>query len=201
MTNREKYKQAFGVLHASGNYAWEADRNMDKKKTFRPTKKLMAACVCAAVLICAGLSAYAYGGQVISRVFGWGDNFEMRTELNENGQAQTISILHTDDLTEPVVFKDGKMVFIVNDEKIDITDQVSENKAYYYECDDAEGNTHVWLIGLNSAELQNYGYAEYVKDTDGRWLTGYSARVNIEADGTSSAEWLENAKKELNIPW
>ena len=30
---------------------------------------------------------------------------------------------------------------------------------------------------------------------------GYSARVNIDADGSTAARWLENAKGELDIPW
>ena len=201
MTSREKYKQAFGVLHASGNYAWEVNRNMEKKKSFRPTRKLMAVCVCAAVILCVGITAYAYGGQILRQTFGWGNNFEIRTQLDENGEPESISILHTDSLTEPVIFENGKMLFVVNGEKTDISRVVSESKAYRYEYDDAEGNTHVWLVGLNSDEIENYGYAEYIQTPDGTWSGGYSARVNTEADGSSSAEWLENAKKELNIPW
>ena len=43
--------------------------------------------------------------------------------------------------------------------------------------------------------------AEYIKDTNVLWVGGYSARVNIEPDGHTSAQWLETAKNDLNIPW
>lgn len=97
--------------------------------------------------------------------------------------------------------KTGKCFFIVNDEKIDITDRVSEKEYYQYEYADSAGYMHVWLVGLLSSDYRNYGYAEYIKDSDGNWQSGYSARINTEADGSTSAEWLNTAKKELNIPW
>lgn len=93
------------------------------------------------------------------------------------------------------------MFFIVNDEKIDITDRVSEKEYFQYECADSAGYMHVWLVGLLSSDHRNFGYAEYIKDSDGNWKSGYSARINTEADGSTSAEWLNTAKKELNIPW
>lgn len=77
----------------------------------------------------------------------------------------------------------------------------SQTKSFPYEYLDEEGNTHLWLVGLNSDALSDYGYAEYIKDTNGLWVGGYSARVNIEPNGHTSAQWLETAKKELGIPW
>ena len=77
----------------------------------------------------------------------------------------------------------------------------SQTMSFRYEYLDEEGNTHLWLVGLNSDALSDYGYAEYIKDTNGLWVGGYSARVNIEPNGHTSAQWLETAKKELGIPW
>ena len=33
------------------------------------------------------------------------------------------------------------------------------------------------------------------------WVGGYDARVNIEKDGSTDAQWLEISKPELGIPW
>ena len=55
------------------------------------------------------------------------------------------------------------------------------------------------MLGLNGEELEHYGYAEYLK-TD-TWQGGYSARVNINADGTTEAQWLEIWKAENDCPW
>lgn len=200
MTNKEKYKQAFSVLHASENITLE--ENMNTEKTFRPSRKLVPVCVCAALMLALGVVAYAYGGEMIrSRIFGWGNNFEITQGIDENGENTKVSVLYTDNLTDPVVFSKGKMFFVVNGENIDITHQVSQSEAFRYAYTDDEGNTHYWLIGLNSDEMGNYGYAEYIKDSAGEWAGGYSARVNQEADGRTSAQWLEIAKSDLEIPW
>ena len=49
--------------------------------------------------------------------------------------------------------------------------------------------------------MKDYGYAEDIKNIDGDWTGGESARGNIESDGKTNAEWLENAKSEKTIPW
>lgn len=199
MTNKEKYKRAFSALHASENISLEVDKDMKNKRVFN--KKIMAVCTCCLAMFGVGATVYAHNYQIINKIFGWGNNLEITQEVDENGETSSISILHTDNLTEPVKIDDGKIYFVVNDEKIDITDKISETTAFEYEYTDDEGNTHIWLVGLNSDNIKNYGYAEYIKNIDGDWTGGYSARVNIESDGKTNAEWLENAKSEKTIPW
>lgn len=199
MTNKEKYKRAFSTLHASENISLEVDKDMKNKRVFN--KKIMAVCTCCLAMFGVGATVYAHNYQIINKIFGWGNNFEITQEVDENGETSSISILHTDNLTEPVKIDDGKIYFVVNDEKIDITDKISETTAFEYEYTDDEGNTHIWLVGLNSDNIKDYGYAEYIKNIDGDWTGGYSARVNIESDGKTNAEWLENAKSEKTIPW
>ncbi len=199
MTNKEKYKRAFSALHASENISLEVDKDMKNKRVFN--KKIMAVCTCCLAMFGVGATVYAHNYQIINKIFGWGNNLEITQEVDENGETSSISILHTDNLTEPVKIDDGKIYFVVNDEKIDITDKISETTAFEYEYTDDEGNTHIWLVGLNSDNIKDYGYAEYIKNIDGDWTGGYSARVNIESDGKTNAEWLENAKSEKTIPW
>ena len=199
MTNKEKYKRAFSALHASENISLEVDKDMKNKRVFN--KKIMAVCTCCLAMFGVGATVYAHNYQIINKIFGWGNNLEITQEVDENGETSSISILHTDNLTEPVKIDDRKIYFVVNDEKIDITDKISETTAFEYEYTDDEGNTHIWLVGLNSDNIEDYGYAEYIKNIDGDWTGGYSARVNIESDGKTNAEWLENAKSEKTIPW
>ena len=56
MTDKERYKQAFSTLHASGHISLEVNMNHNRK--FHPTRKLIAASACAALLL-GGSSAYA----------------------------------------------------------------------------------------------------------------------------------------------
>ena len=189
MNNRDKYKKAFSVLHASETNDWEAI--MEQKAKKKHGKTVMKLVLLAAVVCLMTVTASA---DSVRQLFGWGGN--MRIDQYEGGAEVRI---FTDELTEPVEIREGRMYFIVNGEDMDITDRVSQTKAFTYSYEDAQGVTHIWVLGLNSEELEHYGYAEYLK-TD-TWQGGYSARVNINADGTTEAQWLETWKAENNCPW
>lgn len=180
MTDRERYQRAFNTLHASREIQLEVPmKQWNMKKA-----AILAACILA--LFTAGVSAYAS----TNSYWGWGNNLEV--VLNEFGEGE--SCLYTEDLTEPVILKDGRMFFIVNGEYTDITDEVSVDRAYIYRYTDAQDCEHLWLVGLNSDALENFGYAEFLFQ-DGHMIGGYSARLNMEADGTSKP-WFD-----LNRPY
>lgn len=200
MSNKELYKQAFGALHAPGSISLAAE-NPAKEKVFRPARRLVLVCACTALLLGLAVTAYACGGQIFGHVFGWGNNMEITTGIDENGESYNEVRLHTENLTPPVVQRGGRTIFIVNNESIDITGELSQTKAFRYDYTDTDGNTHVWLVGLVSDDTANYGYAEYIKRADGTWLGGCSVGVSLDENGRSSALWLETAKQELNINW
>ena len=189
MNNRDKYKKAFSVLHASETTDWEAimGHNTQRKHKKTVVKLLFLAAVINLMTVTASADS-------VRQLFGWGGN--MRVDQYEDGAEVRV---YTDNMTEPVEIRDGRMYFIVNGEDMDITDQVSQTKAFTYSYEDAQGVTHIWVLGLNGEELEHYGYAEYLK-TD-TWQGGYSARVNSNADGTTDAQWLESWKAENNCPW
>ena len=189
MNNRDKYKKAFSVLKASTQTDWEAI--MEQKAKKKHGKTVMKLVLLAAVVCLMTVTASA---DSVRQLFGWGGNME----ITDHGNGVEI-VVNTDELTEPVEIRDGRMYFIVNGENLDITDQVSQTKAFTYSYEDTAGIIHDWVVGLNGEGLESYGYAEYLK-TD-TWQGGYSARVNINADGTTEAQWLEIWKAENNCPW
>ena len=178
-----------------------AGNSMSGKGRVRLLTARRAAVIAAAVCLILALSVTAYAACAYEKIFGWGNNLEIRRAADENDESVNAVILHTDALTEPVQFENGRMYFVVNNEHIDITDKISQTEAFRYEYSDEEGNTHLWLVGLLSENPGHYGYAEYIKDPSGEWIGGYSARINSEPDGRTEALWLEIAKSELNIPW
>lgn len=196
MTNRERYKQAFGVLHASAEIKLEAE--MTDKSNIGFLRRAVIICVCVVLLLGIGVTAYAAGGE-LKKIFGWGGNAEIIYETDENGEEKTYVYLHTESLTEPVEIDGGNIYFVVNGEHLNITEHLKEG-VFHYDYKDEDGNTHYWIIGLNREELESYGYGEYVRDAEGNWVGGYSARANTEADGRGP-EWLEIGKDEINIPW
>lgn len=187
--NREKYKRAFSVLHASQETDWEAIMKTSREHNMKQagTKLILAA----ALVSLLALTASAAGVRLMQ---GWGGNMEV---LSREGGSEVH--VHTDNLTEPVEIQDGRMWFVVNGENRDITDEVSQTEAFTYTFMDEQGITHYWVLGLNGEELENYGYAEYLKSDT--WQAGYSARVNSNPDGTTDAVWLERWKEENNCPW
>lgn len=190
MNNRDKYKKAFSVLHASTRTDWEAimEQNSQKKHRKNAVKLLLLAAVISLMTITVSADS-------VRQLFGWGGNMEI-TQYDDGAEVR----IFTDNLTEPVEIRDGRMYFIVNGENLDITDQVSQTKAFNYQYLDEQGVTHDWLVGLIGEELEHYAYAEYLR-SGGVWQGGYSARVNINADGTTDAQWLESWKAENHCPW
>ena len=152
-------------------------------------KRLVTFALAAALVLALGISAYSAG----QTLFGWGGNMEIRTEKTEGGIEANVYV-HTDSLIEPVSFENGRMFFIVNDEHIDITDQVSETEPFIYHFTDLEGVVHYWIIGKNGPEPEHYGFAEYLHPYESDWTAGYVARTN-----GNTAPWLDKAKEELGL--
>ena len=153
-------------------------------------KRIITLALVAALILALGAAAYAAGNVI----FGWENNMEIHATKTDQG-VETIILVHTDNLTEPVCLEDDRMFFIVNDEHIDITDQISETKAFIYQFTDSEGVIHYWIVGKNGPELWHYGYAEYVQPPEGDWIRGYVARTN-----NNEAPWLDNAREEIGFP-
>ena len=152
-------------------------------------KRVITFALAAALLLALGITAYSSG----QTLFGWGGNMEIQSTQTNSG-VENVVYVHTENMTEPVSFEDGRMYFIVNDEHIDITDQVSETQPYIYQFTDEDGVLHYWIIGKNGSEPEHYGFAEYLQPSEGVWTAGYVARTN-----DNTAPWLDKAKEELGF--
>ncbi len=162
---------------------------MNGKSTHRSGRRLLTLALAAALVLALGVAAYSTG----LRFSGWGGNMEIQSEQTAGGIENTVYV-HTENMTQPVRFEDGRMIFIVNGEHIDITDQVSESEPYIYQYTDEGGVIHYWIIGKNGPEPEHYGFAEYLHPLDGEWTIGYVART----DG-NTAPWLAAAWEELGF--
>lgn len=199
MTNRERYKQAFKALHASGKIDLEVEMKQNTRHTMRMGRRAVTMLVCAALLLGLSVTAYAYGGE-IRRFFGWSGNAVITQSVDENGNQSASTEMNTEELTSPVEIDGGRMFLIVNGGHTDITDAVKSGKAYSYRYMDEEGLEHIWLIGLNGEALDSYGYAEFICTEDGEWLGGYSYGIEL-GENMCGPDWYETGKDEMNIPW
>lgn len=102
MNNGELYKQAFGALRAPDTVSLTAEKGAERK-TFRPGRRLVLVCACTVLALGLAVTAYARGGLILGHVFGWGNNMEVTTGIDENGESYNEVRLHTENLTPPVV--------------------------------------------------------------------------------------------------
>lgn len=190
MTERERYKSAFSVLESSYSYDME-EIFMERKRSINK-KRAFTLALTAALVLALGISAYAVGEDTIKRLLGWDKHIEISELTNEAGE--TFTHAHYG-ISEPVRMEDGRMFFIVNGENTDITDTVTGDEPYTYSYQDTEGYTYIYIIGLNDTEPESYGYAEFVKGPGGSWQGGHAHNT------TDDAPWLEQGKREFNLPW
>lgn len=155
-----------------------------------PGRRIIIAAAALALLFALSVAA----GAVSPFIFGWGGNFVVST----SGESVE-GMMNIGSSTEPVIFEDGRMIFIVNNEYIDITDKVSESQAFMYEFTDEEGIIHYWMVGKNGPEMDNYGFGEFLYRGDGSWAGGYGSN-HIGADG-EQAQWFVRGKADINAPW
>lgn len=153
-------------------------------------RRIVTFALAAALLLAMGLSAAAASPYI----FGWAKNLVIDKSHSEIASG-TIPVT----MTAPVEFVDGRMIFIVNGENIDITDMASESKAFMYDYTDDEGIIHYWMVGITGPEKDDYGFGEFLYKPGEGWPGGYGHN-HIAADG-EEAEWFVNGKAELNVPW
>ena len=191
---RELLSKAFGDIDE--RFIEEAYRPIPEDASGTPErivhlkkKRIITFALAAALILSLGIASYSAG----RTLFGWGGNMEIRSTQTDSGVENTVYV-HTENMTQPVCFEDGRMIFIVNEEHIDITDQVSETQPYIYHFADEEGVIHYWIIGKNGPEPEHYGFAEYLQPPDGNWTAGYVARTD-----KNEAPWLDKAREELGF--
>ena len=189
MLNSLSLLRAMNGIHEEDVIMAENIYSDNSKNTHFKTKRIITIALAAALILALGMTAYSAGRML----FGWGGNMEIQSTKAEGGIENTVYV-HTDDLTEPVAFENDRMIFIVNDEHLDITDQVSETQPFIYHYTDEEDVIHYWVIGKNGPELNHYGFAEYLHPSEEDWTAGYVARTN-----NNEAPWLDSAKKELGF--
>ena len=96
----------------------------------------------------------------------------------------------------------GRLYFLGNNEKIDITEEITEEKPYFYTYVDDYGLTHAMAVGY-SGTIENYGIYEFIwEETGGErdWVTG-TGRNFLSNETDTRYPWVDIVWKELDVPW
>ena len=160
-----------------------------------------AAAVLAMLLILSPQARAAFDNWVVK--YFWPDSdLTIYEEINENGIAEaTIAVVDTEAPPFAQIIN-GRLYFLGNGQKIDITDQIGENNPYFYTYVDEYGFTHEMAVGY-SGTIENYGIYEFIwKEEDGErnWTAG-TGRNFLSPETEMRYPWVDIIWEKLDIPW
>lgn len=135
----------------------------------------------------------------------WSDSdMTIYEELNENGEVVHITAVDTE--APPFArIVNGRLYFLGNGEKIDITDQITEEEPFYYTYQDDYSLTHYMAVGYSGA-IENFGIYEFIKEEKSGqeewegWVTG-TGRNFINPETEAAYPWVATVWEDLDIPW
>lgn len=186
MTNKDKYKQAFSVLHASRDMDLEV-LMMKKEKNKKNIIKKMSVAIAGLAFLFVGSNGIAYaatGSTWVSKVINFTTGNGTDVEIVQEDNSLSYQISREGD-NNYVSVQDGKLYFVFDDIKEDVTEKCSEENYYKYEYTDEQKMRHVILIGGTPDAA---GWAELIFDENGEYLFN---QMNV---GTDDAEeepaWL-----------
>lgn len=172
----------------------------EQKKTVRRPLLQPVAAALALVLVALSLSTEvraAVSGLVVKYFFPDSD-ITIYEELDENGE--TVRITGVD--TEAPGFArmvNGRLYFVGNGEKIDISDQITEETPYYYTYVDDYRLTHYMAVGC-SGSPENFGIYEFIREESGEWVTG-TGRNFLDPETETRYPWVDLVWAQWDIPW
>ena len=159
-----------------------------------------AAAVLALVFLVSPRARAAMENWVVKYFFP-GSDITIYEMTDENGDV--VGIAGVDTGAPPFArLVNGRLYFLGNNEKIDITDMITEERPYFYTYVDDYGLTHAMVVGY-SGTIENYGIYEFIwEDAGGEqdWVTGTGRNFMSNETGTRYP-WVDIVWEELDIPW
>lgn len=194
MTNHELFQQAFQKVQPSPDcmnrlYA------LHEQKPRRRLSRAGALVLAAVLVLCLAVSASAAAGMnILGQFRAWSGAVDTWYETDD-GERGVQGSIDLDNMKVPAELRDGRLYFTANGENIDITDVISDTQAYTYSFTNEQGTYHLIVGG----KPESFGWAEFDQDANGEWVGG--SFCGGEVGGSINPPWLQNAKKELGVPW
>lgn len=112
------------------------------------------------------------------------------TKTVDTTEASIVIDENSFNLDKYVKIENDRIFFILNNTKIDVTDQCSNTSSFRYDVVDDNGRNHIIFVGGN---VDTVGWAEFVFDADGTYLTNMMHVPVVE-------KWLYNAEISIDVP-
>lgn len=169
-----------------------------KRKPAGRLHPVVAALAVVILMLSLSTEVRAAVNSLVVKYFFPGSDITIYEEKDENGEVTRITVVDTE---APAFARmvNGRLYFTGNGEKIDITDQITEESPYYYTYVDDYGLTHYMAVAY-SGKLENFGIYEFIREESGEWVTG-SGRNFMNLETESRYPWVDIVWEEWKIPW
>ena len=166
------------------------------RRKFRPAAAVAALLALVLVLGMSPTVRAAVEDWITTRFPGLDLTIQQRT--TEEGIEEMIVSIDTEAPTFAYT-ENGRLYFTGNGENLDITDEITEEKPYFYTCEDDRGHEIYFVVGYDGT-IENFGTYEFIKK-DGQWLTGSGRNfLSCQVEG-QVYPWVKVVWDTLNIPW
>lgn len=154
----------------------------------------------AAVLLMLSMSTEvrAAVNNLVVKYFFPGSDITIYEETDENGDVMRITAVDTEAPAFARIVNE-RLYFTGNGEKIDITDEITEESPFYYTYVDDYGLTHYMAVAY-SGSPDNFGIYEFIREEAGDWVTG-TGRNFMNPETETRYPWVDIVWEDLNIPW
>lgn len=165
-------------------------------------RRAAAVAVLLALVLCISPVARAAVNNLLVKYFWPGSDITIYEILDPDGEVEgTVAVVDTE---APAFARmiNGRLYFLGNGEKIDITDLIKEDAPYYYSYVDEYGLTHEMAVGY-SGTIENYGIYEFIWKTESGvkdWTMG-TCRNFLSPETETRYPWVEIVWEDLDIPW
>lgn len=147
MTNRERYKQAFSALHAPNRISLE-ESNMKKRNLKFNMRPVLAACLCAVILMgCMGAAYAADVGGIRETIRLWIGGRQTEAQVTDTSGGYQFTVPGEDGSAD-FTFGGGGVVIEGGSTWAQTPDQVADNFATQV---DVDGEGRIWLYRRDQA--------------------------------------------------
>lgn len=169
-----------------------------KRKPVRRLHPVATALAVAVLMLSMSTEVRAAVNNMVVKYFFPDSDISVYEETAENGEVVRITVVDTEAPPFARIVND-RLYFVGNGEKIDITDEITEDAPYYYTYVDDYGLTHNMAVGYGGS-IENFGIYEFVREEAGDWVTG-TGRNFMDPETETRYPWVDIVWKDLDIPW
>lgn len=174
------------------------EKRNQKPKSAKRLQPAAAALAVVVLMLSLSTEVRAAVNQIVVKYFFPDSDITVYEEKDENGDVVQITAVDTE-APSFARMVNARLYFVGNGEKMDITDQITEDTPFFYSYVDDYGLTHYMAVGC-SGDIGNFGIYEFIREENGEWVTG-TGRNFVNPETEERYPWVDIVWEKWGIPW